>query len=269
MKKLLISGFLAVGLTLSFTASPQVGATPLFKFLPLLSGYNVALPNGTNLTIGSSNFLYTTTKGQVVYPYSSTGISSNTVAPDAFQMQTLSADVNGDIAANASVFIYLGNTNWIPVVTTNSVGQYFVAPPGFTNASITTAYAGWPLAAGNGYPNWMYPATTNYYGLYNSSVGTNTVVVTLYKSPSTSPSGGIGPNLGPTPTFANQMWESTSTFSFSLNYNTTNGTVVGFSTNLPTAWLTGAKHVYASILNLGTNSVGVLINQLGISQPQP
>lgn len=266
----------SAGLLVATAAFGQSGPVPALRFLPLLSGYNVELPTNATINYGSSNFLYTSLKGQVLSPYSNnvTGYGSaaltNNLAPDAFAIAMLAADANGDINANTAVGVYIGNTNWIPLVVTNSLGQWFVAPAGFTNNAVTTAYAGWPLAAGTGYPNWMYPATTNYYPQYTDTA-TNVVTVTLYRSPAINPTGGtFGPNQGPNPSFANQMWETTSQFSFTV---TPNGiTPVCYITNCPVGWLAGAKHVYCALScppNSAKNGYGILINQVGILQPQP
>jgi len=248
MKKLLIS--------LLATVSVAAVASPVPKFLPLLSGYNVAVPTNTAAGLGVTNTLYTTYNGQVLHSLTNDVINgtlqTNLQNADAFKYVELMPDANGDVNANTALFIYVGNTNWIPVVVTNSVGQYMV-----TNT--------WLLAPAGPFPNWMYPATTNYYGVYTNAA-TNLVTVTLYRAPALNPQGMYPASLKP---FV-PLWETTNTFSFSFSPQGIQP--VGMYTNLPTTWLQGARYVYASItagVNTGNSgSAGILVNQLGILQPQ-
>src|SRR5271157_118969 len=273
MKKLLFSLIMAASVATAFS---QTTASPIMRFMPLLSGYNVLAPtNGATIGYGTTNVLFTTYNGQVLYSLTNnlipnaTGTQTSTnIAPDAFKIVTLMSDVNGDINANASLWVYYGNTNLYPVVTTNSMGLYFIPPAGYTNAQLTTAYGGWPLA-NSAYQPWMYPATTNYYPLAVPAAQTNVVTVTLYRSPTMIPMGPSGPSLAT----SFPLWETTNAWSFSF---APLGGVTGgcYETNLPTTWLQGAKHVYAtvscSISTVGANgATGIPINQLGILQPQP
>ena len=266
----LVKKIAAVGASLLIAGSAfaQSGVAPTYRFLPLLNGYNVLVPTNATVGYGSTNVLYTTYAGQVVYSYSNNvngGLNTNYTAPDAFKVQSLASDANGDINANASLWIYVGNTNWIPVVTTNSVGQWMVPPAGFTNLTLTTAYAGWPLAPASAFPNWMGLATTNYYPAFIASA-TNVVTVSLFASPTMNPQGGTGSaTLGPVA----PIWETTASFVTSV---TPNGiTAVCLSTNLPIAFLQHGRHIYATLSappNLASNGNGILVNQLGILQPQ-
>jgi hypothetical protein len=248
MKKLLISFF-----TLSCFVAVGQTTTPTMRFMPLLSGYNVLVStNSTAIGLGSTNVLYTSYNGQVLFSLTNNNVNgtlnTNGVAPDAFKVISLASDANGDINANASVYIYVGNTNWIPNVVTNSFGQEIV-----TN---------WLLAVSQ-YPNWQNPASTNAYPI-GGFTGTNNFVVTLYRGPTANPQGNIGATLGPNL----NLWENTSQFSFIVT-PTTATTPYGFITNLPASWLQGAKFVYATISCGATNNTGGIVNQLGILQPQP
>ena len=235
--------------------------TPIMRFLPLLSGYNVFVPtNATVIGYGGTNVLYTSTAGQVLfsltnnYIAASSGtavLNTNGVAPDAFKVISLASDVNGDINANASLWISYDNTNAIPIVATNSAGQWFV-----TN---------W-LYAVSIVPNWMYPATTNYYQQFIAGAMTNTITVTLYRAATLNPMGNLGASLGPNV----PLWETTNAwnFTFQPSGGVTGGTL---ATNLPTTWLQGAKYVYMTISAAAGGGVGggELLNQAGIMQPQP
>lgn len=270
----------AIGLGLVATVASAQTTTPLPRFLPLLSGYNVlvlsnavpAIGTVTGVGLGTTNVLYTAYNGQILYSLTNNSINAtlntNFVAKDAFQTVDISPDNNGDINANASVWIMIGNTNLIPIAITNSVGQWFVPSlPNTTNYATAAWATAWPLAPSTG-PSWMSPATTNTYPLFDPK-STNTIVVTLYRAPTLKLSGGLGSDLSP----AVPMWETSSAFSFAVTQTGLN-TVVCVSTNLPIGWLQGARHVYATVQlppNLSTNlpTSGVLVNQLGILQPQP
>lgn len=249
MKKLI----LVLGLILSIIPSVVAqSATPIWKAIPLLSGYNVYVQtNQAAIGLGSTNVLNTTYAGQVLFSLTNNSvngvINTNILAPDAFRKVDLASDANGDINANASLGVYLDNTNWIPIVTTNSVGQNIV-----TN---------WVLATQQ-YPNWMNPASTNSYPTF-TALGTNTLTINLYRVLSSNPQGGgNGPNLGPT----FMIPESTPGFSFALL--TTGVTPQGVITNLPIGFLTGARGVYMTA-TCTNGQVGALLNQVFILQPQP
>lgn len=266
MKKLIITGAAILFEVATFAASQ----TPQYRFIPLLSGYNIQITNGSSAaaTIGSTNVLNTTYNGQVLYSLNTNTINgtinTNSLSPDAFKRISLVPDANGDVNANASLFVYIGNTNWIPLVTTNSVGQFFIPPAGFTNAQVTTAYVGWPLAAGNGFPNWMYPATTNYYPQESGTFSTNVVSIALYRVATVNPQGGVGSDLQSPFMLA----ESTAGITNTITANGT--TPVGAFFPLTTTFLQGAREVYCSVWINGTNlNGGILVNQIGIVQPQP
>jgi hypothetical protein len=247
-----LNKILGIGVALLVAVSAFAQGTTIreTKFLPLLSGYNVLIPTNATPGWGVTNVLFTTYSGQVVYSktnnsYNAT-VNTNLVAPDAFKLVSLPADANGNFNANAAVAIYLGNTNWIPVAVTNSVGQYFV-----TN---------WALAQSQ-YPNWMYPATTNLYPAFAASA-TNVVTVSLYRVASTTANGG---STGPTI----QIAETTPSFTFTVT--ATGITPICVITNLPATYLQGAKQVYATVTataNSASNGNGILLNQLGVIQPQ-
>lgn len=259
MKKLilvlgLILGFISLGVADS--------ATPTWKFIPLLSGYNVFVPTNSapvagvvpTVGLGSTNVLYTSYNGQVLFSltnnYVNGVLNTNGVAPDAFRRIDLASDANGDIVANAALGLYIGNTNWIPIVVTNSFGQYMV-----TN---------WILATSQ-YPNWMNPASTNAY-INFPAAATNVLTVNLYRVMTANPQGGgQGANLGP----SFMIPETTPGFTFQVN--ATGITPLAVITNLPIGFLTGARSVYCTMTctNGAVNNAGLLVNQLGILQPQP
>ena len=270
-----------IGLCLTFSAFAQSQA-PIFRFLPLLSGYNLLVPTNnppvtslgqvsTNTIYGATNLLFTAYNGQVLYSYSNNvngGLNTNGVVGDAFKIQTLSPDVNGDIVANASLIVYVGNTNWIPVVTTNAFGQWVIPPVGFTNNYLTTAYGGWPLAVSQ-YPNWNNLATTNYYPGF-SAANSNIVTISLYRGSSINPQGGIsgGSVLGPSTT----VFEGMSLWT--TNFVNPGIVPTAFVFPLPTAWTQCAHRIYCAITSsncatTGNGINGVLINQIGLLQPQP
>jgi hypothetical protein len=238
------------GLLLTGAVHAQSSATPVMRFVPLLTGYNVLVTTNATVGLGVTNVGFSSYAGQILYSLTNNVINgtanTNLVAPDAFRAVSLVPDINGDLVANASVFISIGNTNLIPIAVTNSFGQYFV-----TN---------WPLALQQ-YPNWMYPGTTNVYPTFNAQ-STNALTVTLYAGIGDI-RGGVGPNQGNT----FPLWESTGTFSFTVIPNGT--TNVAVFTNLPIGFLQHAHKVYATIsANPGGTGLGVLVNQLGILQPQ-
>lgn len=264
-----IIAFLAIGLLACATTYAQTSAQTQYRFISLLTGYNVLAPTNAAVGYGSTNVLYTTTAGQIVYSltnnsYNASG-NTNLIAPDAFKVITLQPDVNGDVNANTSVFISINNTNLIPIAVTNSVGQWFIPSLPYTTNYATAAWATvWPLAPVAA-PSWMYPATTN---LYPTPLwaATNTVTVTLYKGIS-DVRGGIGPN-GVTPY---PLWETTGTFTFVVTPSGTVNTPLTLFTNLPTSWLQGAHKVYATVQTTtgASGTFGALINTLGIIAPQP
>jgi hypothetical protein len=271
------------GLLVATAAFGQSGTTETWRFLPLLSGYNVQVPP-TNGAVGlySTNVLYTKYSGQVLLSYSNNangGLPTNSMAPDAFQVAELVPDANGDINANAALWIWLQNTNWIPLAATNAFGQWMVPPPGFTNPAVTTAYGGWPLAPASGFPNWMGVASTNYYPQWGLNGWTNNLYIYLYSAPAMKLSGGVGNDLGLTvPT-----WETVPSFVTNIalsSANVGNGTtpyVTHF--NLPISLLQGGRHFYVAFsqsnsiagnvsANSGTNVTPILVNQVGLLQPQ-
>jgi hypothetical protein len=234
------------------TAAFAQSGTPIYRFQPLLSGFNVNVTTNTAAGLGVTNTVYSTYGGQIVHSLTNDvfngTLNTNLVVADAFKIATLGSDVNGDINANAYVTILVGNTNYIPLAVTNSFGQYYV-----TNWALGTSQ----------YPNWMYPATTNLYPAFTAN-STNTLTVTLYRAGTLKLAGGISADLNP----ATPMWETTSAFSFTVAPNGL--TPVCVITNLPIAWLQGARHVYATITAAtGAGTGSILVNQLGIVQPTP
>ena len=247
-----------------------------WKFDSLLSGFNVLVP--TNSTIGlsglginASNVLYTTPQGQIVYSYSNNvagfpgGTTTNGFFTDAFSLANTHPDVNGDVNANASVWVMIGNTNLLPIVCTNSTGQLFV-PAASTNGAVPYwggAPVVWPLAASSTI-NWMFPATTNLYP--NFAAGTNSVVVTLYRESTMDFGASSGVTRVP-------FWETTSQFSFTCTAPVVGpgSTAYVVVTNLPTGFLQGSRIVGCTVTAnpIGSTSQGVLLNQIGILQPVP
>ncbi|MDE2097286.1 MAG: hypothetical protein KGL39_08595 [Patescibacteria group bacterium] len=286
MKKILA---ISISLLSAFVVEAQNAGTHVWQFQPLLSGYNVVVPsNGivgpqalsspfTVADVTSTNVLFTKYNGQNVYSYSNNvngRLRSSGFVGDAFNLVKLVSDANGDINANASLWIMLGQTNYIPTVGTNTSGQFIV--PGYQTNGLAPALGGslvpWPLAVANG-PVWQGNATTNFFPLFGQGgqAITNQLIVNLYAVSTMNPKGGMGPDLNPTVPLA----ESTPSFTayFPMAGNTAVTPLV-FSTNLPTAFLQHARMVYMtigftnSIYTAGTNAWNVLLNQAGIVQPQ-
>ena len=251
MKKTLLK-LMAVASVLCITATAfaQVGVAPQLRFNPLLSGFNVQVPIGATVGLGTSNVLNTTYAGQILFSLTNNTVNgvlqSNIFTGDAFKTATLVCAADGSLPANAAVQILIGNTNLIPVAVTNSVGQYFV-----TN---------WVLA-NNSYPNWMYPGTTNGYNGVTAT-STNVLTVSLYRSTTMKLAGGVGASNTPDV----PMWETTAGFSFTVAPNGV--TPVSIITNLPAGFLQGAKVVKCTIASTGTGGTPILVNQVGIMQPQ-
>lgn len=211
---------------------------------PLLNGYNLQVGTNTTVTSGYTNYLFTSLNGQVLYSLTNNIINgvlnTNSIAPDAFKVVQVFADGNGDINANASITVLVNQTNWIPVVTTNSQGQYYVSS--------------WSIAPA-GYTPYMYPATTNTYATFNAN-STNLITFNFVRSTSAMDD-------------PNPVWETSAAFSFSV---TANGvTPVATITNLPTSFLQGAKQVKVSTIVTGTSVLdpGNLINGIWLGQWKP
>jgi hypothetical protein len=254
----------SAGLLVGGAAFAQNSQTRTTRFLPLLTGYNVLVASNSTVGFGVTNTLYTSYKGQILHSLTNDVVNgtyqSNILNPDAFQMVSLVPDANGDINANAALVIAVGNTNWIPIAVTNSVGQWFIPTLPYTTNYVTAAWATvWPLAQ-SAQPNWMYPATTNMESI-TAATATNLFTISLYAVATMNPQGAFGDTIG-----ANYpIVETTSTFTWTVNC--TGSTPIVLTTNLPVAFLQHAKHVYAKVVtsDIGT---GNIINQLGILQPQ-
>jgi hypothetical protein len=260
MKNIFIKTLVLVGaMALPLASFAQSSATPIVKFLPLLSGYNVAVPTNATVGIGSTNVLFTAYNGQVLYSLTNNMGNTNSVAADAFQPVKLSPDANGDVVANASLVYAFGNTNLIPQVVTNSAGQWFVVTTTGTNVLNLGNYTAWPLAAPNS-QMWMYPATTNYYQQYLVN-STNVVTINIYRAPALTANGASTGGAVP-------LWETTA--GFTTNITTTATSQYGYCA-LPVGFMQGAAFVKATVTGgpLANSSVTTLLNQLGIVQPQP
>lgn len=258
MKKLLIS--LALTGTLASSVLAQQSATPIYREMPLLNGWNLWLTNALTYVPGEPTNLFTTFQGQVAFSLTNQTINgvvnTNSIAPDAFNVDgvLLPTDVNGDKVANAAVHVVINNTNWIPQVTTNSFGQYFT-----TN---------WLLAASTT-PNWMYPATTNYYPALGAH-STNTIQFFLQ--------GGWSYSLGNNKNIT--VWDTTTnTFQFTMNTivlaPSLGGTncMVTMTTNLPTSFTQTYNKVRLAAVVVGANASGLgdnaILNQISIGAPVP
>ena len=263
MKKILTGLFL----TITVVALAQT-TTPIPRFLPLLTGYNVYAPtNVSNIGLNGSNILYTTYGGQVLYSYTNNNYltssnsttltlqNTNVVAADAFKVIHLRPNANGDWSSNAVLVIATGNSNLLienPNWFTNSFGQVTI-----TN---------WPLAISQ-YPNWQQPASANTYTLFGNNV-TNSVIISLYRAPAGTAAGDLGSGIAP----AYHWWETTAAYTYTENVSASVPTVT--MVNLPVGFLNGAIDVYANV-TVGSGIAGqaaapaIVINQLGIEQPQP
>lgn len=288
MNKKILS--LGLTLSLSFSVLAQNAGTHIWRATPLLTGYNVQIPSnavagpqmltasGTTAVVTSTNLLFTTYRGQIVYSYSNNangGLGTNGFIADAFSPGvSLAADANADINANASLWLVLNNTNYLPIVATNSQGQFVV--PGTGTNGLYPVFGGpnptvWPFNVQGG-PNWLGPATTNFYsGFPTSGPGTTTnqFFVNLYTEPDSKIQGGLGQDLNPTI----PMWESAP--SFTAAFTLTGASVPQIlSTNLPVGFLQHAHLVAITVgftnatYTLGTNIQNALLNQAFIVQPQ-
>ncbi len=286
MKKILILGLTSFSLT--FTVPAQT-ITHIWRAMPLLSGYNVSVPSnqvvgpavlpgsGVAANVVATNVLWTKYNGQIVYSYSNNvngGMGTNGYIADAFQSASLVSDANGDINANACLWIALNQTNYLPVIATNSFGQIVV--PGTSTNGLLPVFGGpnptlWPLAVNSG-PNWLPQGTTNFYPLYSQSTGvgviTNNLIVSLYRAPGFSMQGGIGPDLQPKV----NLFENAPVWVWYINV--TNGLPQVLSSNLPATLLQGGKDFVVtlgltnSIEPVTTNTASVLVNQVLLLQPQ-
>lgn len=270
MKNTLLKIGLAIALPLS--AFAQQSATPVYREQSLLNGWNVAITNGMAVGPGVLNQEFTLPNGQIVFSLTNTVIAgtsqTNAFTPDAFNANgvTLAPDVNGDYVANATIHLQINNTNWIPVAITNAQGQYFTYT-GATNGlpAQTIPTIPWPLAAGSGYPSWMYPATTNLYPLLPSGLTTNLLTLTFQTGWNFS----VGLEQSVT------VWNPTNQFTFTVDGSlgtTPGGPTVTVSTNLPATLIqTGNRIRCSSIsMSLGANARTMfLINSLSVGQPKP
>lgn len=254
MKKIILSVLMASTLS-TFAAS----TTPLFREDPLLNGWNLAVTNATTYGPGQTNNLFTTINGQVVYSLTNQTVNgasnTNIIAGDAFDTMgsALPTDANGQKVANCVVHVIMNNTNFIPIVASNSIGQWFT-----TN---------WLLSPSQT-PNWMYPATTNYYYALGAHA-TNTVQV--FMQGGWTYSIGLGKSL--------VVWDvNTNLFQFTVNpaaiFPTPGTNTVGtLATNLPTAFTQQYNRIRVAGIVVGANVSGLgdneIINQISIGAPQP
>jgi hypothetical protein len=273
MKKL-ITLFL---LTASFAAFGQVSSMNRVVFTPLLSGYNVLLTSNTTgnaaanaVGPGSTNIMFTTGYGNVLFSLVTNLVNgvlnTNLTAPDAFATGETFPDVNGDYQSNCELMVYINNTNWVPPITTNSIGQWIVPPPGFTNAMFPTTQAGWILQSGpgSGFPSWSAPVSTNAWNypiVIDGAASTNVLVVELFGAPSGTANGA---DNGP----AVPIWDTTARFTYNITW--TGAGPVKATVVLPPGALAGCKKVKAEFYTIVTNSLEqVIINQCGLTQPHP
>ena len=244
MKKLLIALALAVA-----TVAPAA----VYTDQNFLNGWNLYVTNSTAgnaaATVGGTNNLYTYIHGEVYYSLTNNMGNTNAIAPDAFDVpgNVIYADANGDVNANAAIHYYINNTNWIPIVVTNSQGQYFV-----TNT--------WALNTSQ-WPTYMYPATTNYYPSLPNASATNLITFNFQR----------GWQYGISTSPINVWDTSTNVFQFSVNANGFNP--VSGITNLPTSFMQGANLVRLQSVLVATNttavSSGLIINQISLGQWVP
>lgn len=257
MNKIIKSLLLAIGLTASVTALAQGDATPVMRAYPLLNGYNVMVATSGYANLNATNVEFTFKQGQIWFSYNgiTNGVwdgNTNQYLPNVAPVQPveLKADLNGDINANASLTIYVNNTNYIPVAVLSN----------FNSAASLVIATNWPLAAGS----WL--AGTNTYPLVD---GANNSILQL--SLYTSAEKDLGQASMGMPSAMNVMsypWETTPSFQCSF---TMSGGPQCFTTNLPAAFLQHARWVYLAITNQAVatpKSVNTLVNQVLLLQPQ-
>ena len=283
MKKLILSGLASLMLTFGAFAE---GPFAVYHETSLLNGWNIWVTNGATLWVGETNVVYTTLAGQVVYSLDNitnwTGVNTNVLAPDPFNHPAqLLSDANGNFGAypvvgstatnyyisgynsGLAVHVYMNNTNWIPLVTTNSQGQWYIPTAGtyITNWLWNVGlYNGWPLQSSQ-WPQYLYPATTNTYPCYTTANVTNTFNFQR------------GWNVG-TAASPIYVWD-TNTNLFSFTATTAIGAVpTTVITNLPTTFVTGAQYIRLnSVSNNGGGGSGgqgaTFINAVTIGQYAP
>ena len=276
MKKLLITSFAI----LATTVAGYSQATPIYREMSLLTGWNVYITNGTSIGPGTLGTPFTSKNGQILLALCTNvinGVSeSNTPAPDAFVTDgvRLVPNANGDFVANAAIHILLNQTNLIPVALTNSAGQLFVGTTptnAFPYQLAPPLYTPWPLVASQ-YPAYQYPATTNRYLGLPYVTSTNNLVFTFQR--------GWKYQLGLTKTYA--VWD-TSTNLFQFTYNgalvpggaawAVAGTPQTIVTNLPTSFTQGADLIRLASVSepdgTGNEPSPYIINSMSVGQPQP
>lgn len=247
MKKFI--AVIAASFALVASVFAQADATPQFKFIPLLSGYNVLVGTNDGFTAGLTvtNVEFTKYNGQILFSLTTT---NSAIPLDAFKIGSFKPNHNGDSAnANASVVVYLGNTNqWVPIATVSNLAS----------ATVAVLATNWPIAASG---NNQFFVGTN---LYPQIFGKNPILITLYRVPLRSANGGAAGGSNP----AFNVPETTAAFSFTVTAN--DATPVCLITNLPSTWMQGANDVYCTVTNQAVSTGGhyQLINQLGILQPQ-
>jgi hypothetical protein len=285
MKKLILSGLGALMLVAP-SCFGQAAPQAIYHETPLLNGWNVWLTNATTVYVGESNVLYTTPQGQVVYSLDNitnwTGVNTNSIAPDPFNraVQMLS-DASGNIGSypivgqggsvtneynstylsGLAIHVLMDNTNFIPIVTTNAQGQWYIPPTGtyVTNYLWSLgglAYGGWPPLQTQ-WPQYLYPATTNTYPSFVTS--THSAVFCFQR----------GWNFG-TVTTPNYVWDSTTnTFIFTATQAAGDVPQVVI-TNLPTSFVIGAQFIRLNSVSDSGSSAGVtLVNGVWLGQYAP
>ena len=233
MKKILTSAIVALAL-------PLMAA--VYSEQPLINGWNIFVTNGTPAITGNSNILYTYIHGEVFNSLNNNNGNTNSYAPESIDSTGVPvyANANGDIVANAAIHYYLGNTNWIPQVLTNSQGQLYVSST-------------WPLNTAQ-YPANMYPATTNVYPRIDAS-GTSTATFNFQRG--WSANGAAGAPI---------IWDSVTNL-FTFGVATAGTTPVSGSTNLPTAFLQGATYIRLHSISLSASNT--IVNQISVGQWKP
>lgn len=281
MKKILT--LLAMGL-LSVSAFGQTSGTTVWKFSPLLSGYNVLISQtNTFLGLTTSNVQYTAYNGQVLFSLNTNLVfsvtngvaSSNQLstipAADAFKTVPMAVDANGDVNGNACLYLWVGYTNWVPNLywVTNQSAVYVGGVTNYAgNGTTNTVF--WPLLFGNAFPNWNFPATPQTYPTFVSTA-TNIITVQLFAGiGGNTLQGSVGQGIGMNFLQGTNLFETTP--SFTCTFTAGGGVPQCFTTNLPTVFTQHARSIYCSISTTlpGTGITPVtnaIINQIGILQP--
>ena len=230
-------------LTLLVFAGFAYGATP--RTFSLINGSNVLLATNHTTYFDDTNVLYHGPNG--AYWLSWTNDPGNTNAFHAAWSKdmTVAADANGNVNSNIGLMVQFGNTNLLSILMTNTAGQYYVS-----NANDTLANV---------------PSATTWYPIFVAGTITNTYTFTFLRS--------IDGTTFPNPHLSGANAPGgQDTFVFTIPFAGLCTNMV-FSTNFPSAFVTGARAIrlgsVGSAATATTVNQGALLNNVKITQWVP